>query len=175
MCIYVCMYVYIYVYMYIYIYICVYIYIYIYIYIYPLPPPLMACAASVLRKGQLLRSLLTISSRKISNRGSQIPEPMLMFTLTCPLKVQISLSTGFSAASALIVALADLPAALRTRAFMHAHIHSLFQRVSFTQSHLTACAHERPRPRMSARASANTNTRARAHIHRDMRTHPTLH
>ena len=41
-----------------------------------------------------LRSVLIISIRNISNRGSRIPEPLLMFTSKCPLKVQISQVLG---------------------------------------------------------------------------------
>ena len=40
--------------------------------------------------GQFLR----IPIRTISNRGSQIPEPLVMFTSTHPSKVQISLGLG---------------------------------------------------------------------------------
>ena len=41
-----------------------------------------------------LRSLLTISIRKTSNLGSQLPEPSLMFTSTCPFTNQISKGLG---------------------------------------------------------------------------------
>ena len=40
------------------------------------------------------RSVLIISTRTFSNGGSQIPEPLLMLTSTCPVKVQISQGLG---------------------------------------------------------------------------------
>ena len=43
---------------------------------------------------QWLRSVLIISVCINSNSGSQIPEPLLMFTSTCPLKVQIPQGLG---------------------------------------------------------------------------------
>ena len=41
-----------------------------------------------------MQSVLMIPIRQISNRGSQIPEPLLMFTSKCPLKVQTSQGLG---------------------------------------------------------------------------------
>ena len=46
------------------------------------------------RARRLARSLLVSSVRTISNRGSRVQEPLLAFTSTCPLKVQISLGLG---------------------------------------------------------------------------------
>ena len=40
------------------------------------------------------RSVLVISIRIISDRGSRIPEPLLMFPSTCPSEVQISQALG---------------------------------------------------------------------------------
>lgn len=37
-----------------------------------------------------IRSVLTASTRKVANRGSRIPEPLLVLTPRGPLKVQIS-------------------------------------------------------------------------------------
>ena len=48
------------------------------------PPGPIAC----------LRSVLIITIYTISNRGSQIPEPLLVFTSTCPLTVQMSQGLG---------------------------------------------------------------------------------
>ena len=42
----------------------------------------------------ILGSALMTSARKISNRGPQIPEPLLVFTSKCPFKVQISQGLG---------------------------------------------------------------------------------
>ena len=39
-------------------------------------------------------SVLIISTRKLSNWGSQVPEPLLMLTATCALKAQISQGLG---------------------------------------------------------------------------------
>ena len=47
----------------------------------------LACALAI-------RSVLTISIRKFSNRGSRIPEPLLVFTSKCPLKIQVSQGLG---------------------------------------------------------------------------------
>ena len=41
-----------------------------------------------------LRSVLIISTPTMSNRGSQIPEPLLVFTSKCPWKLQISQGLG---------------------------------------------------------------------------------
>ena len=49
-----------------------------------------ACRWGVAGTRRHLRSVLIISVREISNRGSRIQEPWLMFTSKCPLKVQIS-------------------------------------------------------------------------------------
>ena len=44
--------------------------------------------------GRYTRSALLISTREISNRGSNIQEPLLAFASKCPLKVQISQEPG---------------------------------------------------------------------------------
>ena len=51
-------------------------------------------AGVVLLEVLLPRSALIISIRRNSNRESQIPEPLLIFTSRCPLKVQISQGLG---------------------------------------------------------------------------------
>ena len=87
---YVCIYIYIYtcIYIYIYIYTCIYIYIYVYAAarllgeggVLAAPGGLGAVCARSLRPLLLhARSALIISIRIISNWGSQIPEPLLMF------------------------------------------------------------------------------------------------
>ena len=56
--------------------------------------PLLDPSLELTWEGRDIRSVLIISIRKISNCGSQIPEPSLMFNSTCPLKVQISQGLG---------------------------------------------------------------------------------
>ena len=51
-------------------------------------------ARSIKREPRSLRSVLMISTCRISNWGSQIPAPFYMFTSRCPLKVQMSQGLG---------------------------------------------------------------------------------
>ena len=74
-------------------YVCMYVYIYIYIYCMPVTDHERTdrlWEKGPQRADHQLRSVLIISLRNISNWGSQIPQPSLISTSNCPLKLQIS-------------------------------------------------------------------------------------
>ena len=95
------MYVYIYIYIYSYTVLSLSIYIYIYAYVYVYVCLLAWCSESpcapsarVCLPDAVLRSVLIISTRRTSNGGPQIPEPVPTLPSKRPLKVQISQGLG---------------------------------------------------------------------------------